>query len=100
MFIDVGIVQPSAMSHRNKGPLVRVQEYEKEKITKYTPIAIEQDAGMMPSIYESNGGYGEQACNLLEDIKRFAHEEALAFAPSEVVRDMMDAVSVDSDSER
>jgi len=88
------------MSHRNKGPLVRVQEYEKEKITKYTPIAIQHDAGMMPDIYESNGGYGEQACNLLEDIKRFAHEEALAFAPSEVVRDMMDAVSVDSDSER
>jgi hypothetical protein len=94
MFIDVGIVQPSAMSHRHKGPLVRTQEYEKEKSIKYKPVAMNHDAGMIPNIYECNGGYGEQACNLLEDIKRFAHEEALAFAPSEVVRDMMDAVAI------
>ena len=31
---------------------------------------------------------------MLDDIKVFAHEEALAFAPSEVVRDMMDAVAI------
>ena len=30
----------------------------------------------------------------LDDIKVFAHEEALAFAPSEIVRDMMDAVAI------
>ena len=94
LLIDVGIVQPSAMSHRDKGPLVRTKEYEDEKITKYKPMTESLDAGFIPTIYESNGGYGEQACNLLGDIKVFAHEEALAFAPSEIVRDMMDAVAI------
>ena len=94
LLIDVGIVQPSAMSHRDKGPLVRTKEYEDEKITKYKPMAMNLDAGFIPTIYESNGGYGEQARNLLGDIKVFAHEDALAFAPSEIVRDMMDAVAI------
>ena len=40
LLIDVGIVQPSAMSHRHKGPLVRTKEYEDEKITKYKPTAM------------------------------------------------------------
>ena len=70
LLIDVGIVQPSAMSHRDKGPLVRTKEYEDEKITKYKPMAENLDAGFIPSIYESNGGYGEQACNLLGVLER------------------------------
>ena len=94
LLIDVGIVQPSAVSHRDKGPLVRTKEYEDEKITKYTPMAMSLDAGFIPTIYESNGSYGEQACNLLDDVKVFAHEEGLTFAPLEIVRDMMDAVAI------
>ena len=31
---------------------------------------------------------------MLEDIKAFAQNEALAFAPSEVVRDLMDSVAI------
>jgi hypothetical protein len=93
-FIDVGIVQPSAVSYRGKDPLVRTKEYEKEKISKYAELAMENDARIIPFIIESNGGYGERAGYVLDDIKVFAHEEALAFAPSEVVRDMMDAVAI------
>ena len=93
-FIDVGIVQPSAMSHRDKGPLVRTKEYEKEKIAKYTAMAMENDARIIPFIIESNGGYGQHAGYVLEDIKAFAQNEALAFAPSEVVRDLMDSVAI------
>ena len=79
------------MSHRHKAPLVRTKEYEKEKITK---LAYENDARIIPFIIETNGGYGEQACYVVDDIKVFAHEEALAYAPSDVVRDMMDAVAI------
>jgi len=93
-FIDVGIVQPSAVSYRGKDTLVRTKEYEKEKISKYAELAMENDARIIPFIIESNGGYGEQAGYVLDDIKVFAHEEALAFAQSEVVRDMMDAVAI------
>ncbi len=55
---------------------------------------MENDARIIPFIIESNGGYGEQAGYVLNDIKVFAHEEALAFAPSEVVHDMLDAVAI------
>jgi sugar-specific transcriptional regulator TrmB len=82
------------VSHRHKCPLARTKEYEKEKITKYAELAMQNDARMMPFIIETNGGYGEQACNVVDDIKVFAHEEALAFATSEVVRDLMDAVAI------
>jgi hypothetical protein len=53
-----------------------------------------QDARFIGFITESNGGYGEHARYVVDDIKVFAHEEALAFAPSEVVGDMMDAVAI------
>jgi hypothetical protein len=91
---DGGVVQPSAVSYRGKGPLVRANEYAKEKIAKYADLAMENDARFIPFIVECNGGYGEHALYVLDDLKVFAHEEALAFAPSEVVRDMMDAVAI------
>ena len=93
-FIDIGIVQPSATSYRGKEPLARAKKYENDKIEKYKDLAMENDARIIPFIIESNGGYGEQAGHVLNDIKVFAHEEALAFAPSEVVHDMLDAVAI------
>jgi hypothetical protein len=48
----------------------------------------------VPFIVATNGGYGNQARNVVEDIAGMAHCHALAFAPSEIVRDMLDGVSV------
>ena len=93
-FIDVGIVQPSATSYRGKGPLVRTREYAKEKTDKYKELVMENDARFLPFIIESNGGYGEHAEYVLDDMKVMAHEEALAFAPSQIVRDVRDAVAI------
>jgi len=94
-FIDVGIVQPSAKSYRRmrqEFALTRLRE--KEKIEKYSAVAMENDAVIMPFIVEANGGLGEQARYIIQDIAGMANCQALAFAPSEVVRDMLDGVSV------
>ena len=57
-------------------------------------MAMDNDARIILFIIESNGGYGQHAGYVLEDIKAFAQNEALAFAPSEVVRDLMDSVAI------
>ena len=93
-FIDVGIIQPSAMTYRNLKPLEAVRRYEKVKVKKYTPTAYKNFAGIMPYIVESNGGHGENAQYVLNDISNMVHNQSLAFAPSEVMRDMMDAIAV------
>jgi hypothetical protein len=93
-FYEMGIVQPSAITYRNLKPLEAVRRYEKAKLKKYTQLAMDNDARIMPFILESNGGYGESARFVLSDISNMVHNQSLAFAPSEVVRDMMDAVAV------
>ena len=55
---------------------------------------MENDAVIMPFIVEANGGLGEQARYIIQDIAGMANCQALAFAPSEIVRDMLDGVSV------
>ena len=64
------------------------------KVKKYTQLAMDNDARIMPFIIESNGGYGENARFVLSDISNMVHNQSLPFAPSEVIRDMMDAVAV------
>jgi hypothetical protein len=93
-FIDVGIIQPSAKTYRGLSALEGVRRYEKAKVKKYTQLAMDNDARIMPFIIETNGGYGENARHVLNDISNMVHNQSLAFAPSEVVRDMMNAVAV------
>jgi hypothetical protein len=93
-FIDVGIVQPSAKSYRRMQDFAVTRQREKQKIEKYSTIAMQNDAVVMPFIVETNGGLGEQARYVIQDIAGMANCHALAFAPSEIVRDMLDGVSV------
>jgi len=94
-FIDVGIVQPSAKSYRMVSkPLEIAHRYGRSKVDKYTQLAMDNDAAIMPFILESNGGYGEHAKYVASDIASFASTQSTAFAPSEIVNDMLDAVAV------
>ena len=94
-FIDVGIVQPSAKSYRRMREDFAVTRLtEKRKIEKYSQLAMDNDAVIMPFIVEANGGLGEQARNVIQDIAGMANCQAVAFAPLEIVRDMLDGVFV------
>ena len=49
---------------------------------------------MQPAIYESSGGYGRHALNLLADIQRLAGEQASMMAPFDLVHRFQDAVAI------
>ena len=75
-------------------PLEIAHRYGRSKVDKYTQLAMDNDAAIMPFILESNGGYGEHAKYVASDIASFASTQSTAFAPSEIVNDMLDAVAV------
>ena len=64
------------MTYRSLKPLEAVRRYEKVKIKKYTPTAFNNFAGIIPYIVESNGGYGENAQYVLNDISRMVHNQS------------------------
>jgi len=94
-FIDVGIVHPSAKSYRReKRPLEIVRRYEENKIQKYKDLAEDNNGVIIPFIIESSGGYGERAKYVTQDIATLANQDSLAFAPSEIVNNMLDGVAI------
>ena len=94
-FIDVGIVHPSAKSYRReKRRLEIARRYEQGKIRKYTDIAMDNNGVIIPFIIESNGGFGETAGYVTADVAALANQDALAFVPSEIVKDMLDGIAV------
>ena len=94
-FIDVGIVHPSTKSYRReKRRLEIARRYEQGKIRKYTDMAMDNNGVIIPFIIESNGGFGETANYVTADVAALANQDALAFVPSEIVKDMLDGVAV------
>jgi hypothetical protein len=51
-FIDVGVVHPSAPSHRNKKPFAAAESYVKQKVDKYRELAERNDAVIIPFTVE------------------------------------------------
>ena len=93
-FIDIGISNPSAVSNRSHIPLMAADRYAATKLKKYEELAMENYAVVMPFIIESNGAYGMHAKLVASDIGNFANNNSLAFAPADVMKDLLDAVAV------
>ena len=93
-YIDVGIICPSAPSYRSLPPLAQTNRYAKSKVEKYRQIAESRDAVILPLILESNGGYGNHAVNLLNDIARNAGNQAAMASPKDVVSQWQDELAI------
>ena len=93
-FIDVGIVNPAAKSHRQRKLLEAVNAYGRVKIAKYTRLVEDNDGIIIPFIVECSGGYGDHARYIVDDIKQLAGSQAAAYAPSDIIRDLLDEVAI------
>ena len=54
----------------------------------------ENNGVIIPFIIESSGGYGECAWYVTKDIAALASQDSLAFAPFEIVNNMLDGVAI------
>lgn len=93
-FIDVGVVHPSAPSHRNKKPFAAAESYVKQKVDKYRELAERNDAVIIPFIVETGGGYTDQAKYVVDDIVAHAHDHAAAFTAESIRDELMDTIAI------
>jgi len=80
---------PISSVERKKTELLCIAVYSPQNKCLMSIIVI------IPDIIESSGGYGERAKYVTEDIATLANQDdSLAFAPSEIVNNMLDEVAI------